>query len=125
MKKILTVVLMSVITLIISSGCNGATQDVAKKAEIRDAKITEDALHVDTRDNEKILKMLKKAAAKTGWKITEFKINEVIAEKTEGENTVSSSVVFGGGYVEFKNQEDTSDLRDALEDALETEDSSH
>ncbi|WP_040766497.1 hypothetical protein [Sulfurimonas gotlandica] len=75
--------------------------------------------------NKKIAHAIEKAGEKTGWKITEFKSNEVIAEKVDGENTISSTVEFSEGHIEFSNNSATSDLRDAIEDELSKEASAH
>lgn len=130
MKNILTIVLISTITLIMSSGCKNdavpAPALVTQKApEVRDAKVSKEALYIGTHDNKKVINAIKNAGKKIGWKITEFKSNEVIAEKTDGESTVSSSIKFTDGYVDFSNNDTTSNLRDAIEEELSKSSSSH
>ncbi len=126
MKKILTITLISIITVMISSGCkDGSSVTPVEPQEVRDAKVSKEALYVGVHDNEKLSKAIKKAAKKTGWKITEFKSNEVLAEKTEAEDTISSSVCFSHGYVEFSNNDDTSDLRDAIKEELSSNTATH
>jgi hypothetical protein len=121
MNKILSITLISAITLVLSTGCGGTSPS----PESHDAKVSEDALYVQTHDNKKIAHAIEKAGEKTGWKITEFKSNEVIAEKVDGENTISSTVKFSEGHIEFSNNSATSDLRDAIEDELSKEASAH
>ena len=121
MKKILSITLISAVTLLLSSGCMGGSH----VPEHRDAAVSEDALYVETHNNEKILHAIKKAGEETGWKITEFKGNEVVAEKTDDGETVSSSIKFADGHIEFGNSDATSDLRDAIEDELSKDSSSH
>jgi predicted nucleic acid-binding Zn ribbon protein len=118
MKKILSIALISTLSLVLSTGCS-SKEDVkpaqTAKPKHVDAKVSEDALFVHEKNNKKVLHDIKKAGEKTGWHITDFKTNEVIAEKTTNENTVSSSVVFSDGHIEFSNPEATQDLRDAIE----------
>ena len=121
MKKILSITLISAVALVLSSGCMGgssAPEHVSDKA-------SKDALFVKTHNNEKILHAIKKAGEEEGWKITEFKSNEVIAEKTDDGETISSSIKLSKGYIEFSNNDATSDLRDAIEDELSKDSSSH
>lgn len=115
MKKILSITLISAIALVLSTGCSSKNVNAP---ETHDPKVSAEALYVKTHDNEKIAKAIKKAGEKTGWIITEFKSNEVIAEKLDGKNTISSSIMFSDGHIEFENASATSDLRDAIEDEL-------
>lgn len=121
MKRILSITLISTVTLMLSSGCSGGLYS----PEHKDAKVSKNALYVKTHNNEKIIHAIKKAGEETGWKITEFKSNEVIAEKIDDGKTVSSSIKFTGGHIEFENADATSDLRDAIEDELSKDSSSH
>ncbi|MFT5835674.1 MAG: hypothetical protein ACI9RG_000567 [Sulfurimonas sp.] len=121
MNKILSITLISAVSIVLYTGCGGNSPS----AEDRDVRISEDALYVKTHDSKKIIHAIEKAGAETGWKITEFKSNEVIAEKTDGDKTISSTVKFHGGYVDFSDNSETSDLRDAIEDELSKKASSH
>lgn len=121
MNKILSITLISAISLVLSTGCGGTSPS----SGAHDAKISHDALYVKTHNNKKIAHAIEKAGEETGWKITEFKSNEVIAEKTDGDKTISSSVKFSGGYIEFSDNSETSDLRDAIEEELSKEVSTH
>ncbi|MEA1891680.1 MAG: hypothetical protein U9N33_03110 [Campylobacterota bacterium] len=127
MKKILSMTLVSALTLVFYTGCSSASPapDSSSVEAVKDVKISEQALHVNTRSNEKIAHAIKKAGDKTGWKITEFKSNEVIAEKTDDGETVSSGIKFNQGYIEFENNSATSDLRDAIEEEFEKNSSAH
>ena len=109
MNKILSITLISAASLILFAGCGASTG----------------SLQVKTNNNAKIAHAIEKAGQKAGWKITEFKSNEVIAEKTEGEETVSSSVKFDDGQINFSNESDTADLREAIEEELTKEKSAH
>ena len=110
MKKILSLSLISALTLVLSTGCNSTHGDPS---------VSEDALYVNTHDNEKILHAIETAGEENGWKITEFKYNEVIAEKTDDGETVSSSIKFQEGHIEFSNSDAASDLSSDIEEALE------
>lgn len=116
MKKILTLSLISALTLVLSTGCNSTHGDPSVSA---------DALYVNTHDNKKILHAIEKAGEENGWKITEFKSNEVIAEKTDDGETVSSSIKFQDGHIEFSNDDAASDLSSDIEEALENSSSAH
>ncbi len=123
MKKILSITLISAIALLLSTGCSSKSDSAAP--ESRDAKVSADALYVNTHNNKKIAQAIEKAGEKTGWKITKFKNNEVIAEKTDDEETISSSIKFSEGHIEFGNADATSDLRDAIEEELSKNSSAH
>ena len=110
MKKIVTLSLISALTLVLSSGCNSTSAD---------------GLQVETHDNEKILHAIEKAGKKNSWKITEFKNNEVIAEKTDNGDTVSSSIKFQNGNIQFSNSDAASDLSSDIVEALQNSSSTH
>ncbi len=121
MKKILSITLISALALVLSTGCGGTTAAPAQK----DAKVSTEALYVNTHDNKKVAHAIEKAGQKTGWKITEFKNNEVIAEKTTDGNTISSNIKFSEGHIEFSDNDATSDLRSAIVEELSKKSSAH
>ncbi len=127
MKKILSVTLISALTLVLSTGCSSKTAEPqgAQKEDltIKD-KVGSDALYTEGKSNGAILHAIEKAGSKTGWQITKFKGNEVMAEKISDGETVSADILFYDGHVEFHGA-DTSDLRDAIEDELSHSGSSH
>ena len=116
MKKILSLSLISALTLVLSSGCNTTAGDPS---------VSSDALYVNTHNGEKILHAIEKAGKENGWKITKFKANEVIAEKTDGGDTISSSIKFEEGHIEFSNDAAASDLSSDIKEALENSSSAH
>ncbi len=124
MKKILSITLISALALVLSTGCSSKGDGVSAP-EVHDAKVSADALYVNTHDNKKIAHAIEKAGEKTGWNIIEFKSNEVIAEKTDDGETVSSVIKFSEGHIEFENADATSDLRDAIEEELSKNSSAH
>lgn len=123
MKKIISITLISSVALMLITGCGGSGPSA------HDPSISENALYVNIHNNGKLAKAIHKAGEATGWKITKFKSNTVIAEKTDGGTTYSSTLKFSDGHVEFENAEGTSegeldDLRDAIEEAANAK-SSH
>ena len=111
MKKMIFMAIISAVAVMFNVGCAGISPTV-------DAKISKDALKTSISTNAKILAVIKEAAKKTNWRITEFKDNEVVAEKIKGDNnTVSSSIKFSNGYIEFENDE-ADELKDAVEELL-------
>lgn len=122
MKNIISLTLISSVTLMLTTGCGGAGPSA------HDPSISENALYVNTHNNEKLSKAIHKAGEATGWKITSFKSNAVIAEKVSGDTTYASTLKFNDGHVEFENADGTSDgdlddLRDAIEDIANEKDS--
>jgi len=110
MKKILSLSLISALTLVLLTGCNSTGGD---------------GLQVKTHDNEKILHAIEEAGKQNGWKITEFKNNEVIAEKIDNGDAVSSSIKFQEGNIQFSNSAAASALSGDIEEALQHSSSSH
>ena len=54
MKKILSITLISALTLVLSTGCSSKSDSAvvpASTAEKRDAKVSKEALYVNTHDN--------------------------------------------------------------------------
>jgi len=103
MKKILSLGLISTLTLVLSTGCNSTSGD---------------SMQVKTYDNEKILHAIEKSGEQNGWKITEYKSDEVLAEKTDGGDSISSSIKFDEGNIKFSNSAAASELSGDIEDAL-------
>jgi predicted small secreted protein len=60
--------------------------------------------------------LIKEAGEESGWRMTEFKEHEMIAEKTENGTTKAVTIDFGKNY--FHIEPDNSNLQDALEDNL-------
>ena len=118
MNKILTLALVSALALVLSTGCSS-------KGNIMDVEAPKEAIYTNSHSNEKVIKAIVKAGAKTNWKITEFKSNEVVAEKVGSNETVSSSIKMFDGYLEFSNNSQTSDLRSAIKNELENLDKAH
>jgi len=65
---------------------------------------------------EKLAHIVQKAGEESGWKMTEFKSDTFIAEKTDDDETVSATVKFSNTSLEIIPEND--DLEDAIKDAL-------
>lgn len=118
MNKILTLALVSALTLVLSTGCSSKNSAV-------NAEASKDALYTKMHNDEKIIDAIIVAGKKTGWIVTRFKSNEVIAEKVGSTETVSSSIKIFDGYLEFSNNSQTSDLYDAIKSELDSQTKSH
>jgi len=109
MKKILitaTGLLLSSLLFVSCSATNGV--DV-------DAK-TVDFTHFEDQPLKKVHKLIVEAGEEDGWRMTEFKDNEVIAEKTEDGKTKAVTVDFAEDY--FNLDPHDSDLQNAIEKKL-------
>ncbi len=116
MKNILSLSLISAITLVLLTGCNSGSSN---------PEIPNNALEVNTHSSEEFLRAVKVAGEKSGWKITPFKSNEVVAEKISDGDTVSSSIKFSKGYIEFEDPSVASSLSDAIDEELNKDPSEH
>ncbi len=129
MKKTLSITLIAALSLVLFTGCSSKSETkptVATPPPAKlDAKVSTEALFVKSHDNKKVLNVIKKAADKSGWNITEFKSNEVIAEKTANGNTIFSTIKFYDGHIEFSNNKATMDLREAIETECKSHASTH
>jgi len=79
MKKIISISLISSVAIMLMTGCGGSS---ARPSEI-DPSLNENTLYVHTKDNKKLARAIKRAGEASGWSITEFKSNSVIAEKVQ------------------------------------------
>jgi len=111
MKKILKIAVVSLFTTLLVSGC------VSDATGTADAK-TAEYIHVK---NEMTIKEIHhaivQAAQDDGWRITEFKENTLIAEKSQGGEMQAVTISFSKNY--FYLSPRNSDLEDILEDTLE------
>jgi len=64
----------------------------------------------------KLSKIVQEAGEKAGWKMTPFKSNAFIAEKTDGDETESTTVEFDQESIEISPE--NSDLEDAINKAF-------
>jgi len=85
-------------------GCSATTDPEAHTSDMHTKNLTQKKVH----------KMIKKAAEENGWKMTEFKVNSMIAEKIGTD--LSSTVTYGKDY--FDVTPPNSELTSILEDAF-------
>ena len=111
MKKILSVV--AVISSIMIVGCS-----VKDSAQPSSSSMKSSVININNREltQLKIHKLIVKAGEKDGWEMTEFRGNEVIAEKMEGEESINIIVKFNTETVKLTPED--SDLSDAISTAL-------
>ena len=67
----------------------------------------------------------KKVGEKNAWKMTEFKPNEMLAEKNIGDKTVFSTIKFFEGTLTFSNASESQELFNAIKEELNTKKASH
>jgi len=108
MKKIIATVFVGFFVTVFLGCAQTGTGD-AKTAEYTHIK-------TDMTQNE-IHQVIFNAAEDAGWRMTEFKDNALIAEKSDGDDTVAVTISFSRDY--FFISPKNSDLQNILEDALE------
>jgi len=113
MKKILISTMAVVLgSTLFFSGCSTHTTGVSEDAKT--AGYTHLQKHMTLKELHKIIK---EAGERDGWRMTEFKENAIIAEKTDDGDTTAVTVNFSNTY--FNITPPNSDLQDAIEDAIE------
>ena len=99
MNKIFKISIVTALSSFLLVGCSGtpdapdseaAAHESAPKSsvEIHAAKMHAHYTH------KKLGAIIKKAGEDAGWKMTEFKENAFVAEKSEGDKTISTTVKF-------------------------------
>ncbi|WP_345994028.1 hypothetical protein [Sulfurimonas sp. HSL-1716] len=112
MKKMITLSLVSVFGTLVLIGCSaGNTPSVGNVENANKTCISKNLTH------EKVHDIIVKAGEENGWKMTEFKTNSVIAEKTVNENSTAVTVTFDESTFELNPA--NSELQSILEKALD------
>jgi anthranilate/para-aminobenzoate synthase component II len=109
MKKTIGTLFLAFFVTVVITGCSTGSIGDAKTAEYT---------HLDKKlPLKKMHSLIMEAAIEDGWRVTEFKENKLIAEKTESDETVAVTVTFtkDSFYISPNN----SDLQEMLEDKLE------
>lgn len=116
MKKIIILGLVSALSTFVFLGCSSkATSPESHTLEL--GTTSEDGRgHVCDYSREEIYKMIKEAGEKDGWTMTEFKSNEFIAERIDGDESLSVSVIFNGHSIDIEPEND--ELKSTLSKAL-------
>jgi predicted small secreted protein len=110
MKKTLSLATTLLISSLLFSACSTTTQ--GPQADVKKADYV---YFKKSMPLHKINKQIIKAGEEDGWRMTEFKENALIAEKTEGDgDTKAVTITFGEDYFTLSPEND--DLKDAIED---------
>jgi len=115
--------LISALALTLFSACSNTSNSTPTSVN---------STHANTHNvNMKTLhKAIMQGAEDAGWIATEFKTNEVIAEKIDGEDSIVVSVKIIDGRVHYLQEgeevtSDIDDLEDAISEAIHSKTSSH
>lgn len=109
MKKNLIISLAFLLSTLLFVSCSTTS------GENIDAK-TADYTYFTPMSLQEVHNLIVQAGEESGWRMTEFKDHEMIAEKTENGNTKAVTIDFGKNY--FHIEPSNSDLEDALTDNL-------
>ena len=110
MKKMITISLVSALSALLFIGCSASSKSALTSHDAKTANSTFLSEHLTQK---KVHKLIMKAGEKVGWKMTEFKSNEIIAEKTDDGETLALTISFDNNSFEVYPQND--DLQDAIE----------
>jgi hypothetical protein len=124
MKKLLTHSFLAGITIAVLTGCSGS------QPQVKDGSLSDNAIYTKIHDHQKLKKIIKEAAKKDGWRVTEFKENALVAEKFDDDEPKETTIKFVQGHVDFDNAEGTTnddidDLRENIEDLAEDAEETH
>ena len=108
MKKILKIGLIGCVASVLMSGCVGNNLVVNDNGHIAiNKKISKTGVH----------DVIMEAGSQAGWRMTEFKINEIIAENTSDKSAEAVSIYFTNKY--FFTRPNNDDLNEAIVEALQ------
>ena len=125
MKKFLLVTLVSTTAFLLFSGCTSSPL-VGEESVIH----SKEALYTHMRDDKHLKNLVIKAANETGWRTTEFTQKSIIAEKFDSDNPKATTIKIENGIIDFDNMSGTDnsdivDLKEYIEDILESEQNGH
>lgn len=133
MGKMLSTVAILVATLGLSTGCTSSSESSAVPSKLEmgahiektDESTPKTAIYVGHHKSEDVLKAIKAAAKKEGWKVTEFKSEAVIVEKAFNGETASSTIIYHNQHISGDNKnapmEELLKLRSAIVEELQKE----
>ena len=113
MNKILKIGIVTALSSFLLVGCSG-TPD-APDSEMSSVETNAAKAHSYI-SQEKISSIVQKAGEEAGWKMTEFKSDTFIAEKTDDGETESVTIKFDKESLEISPEND--DLEDSIKEAL-------
>jgi hypothetical protein len=106
MKKVIILGLATSLSLVLLSGCGGEPSPESHTGVVVKQNMTQAKMH----------KLIKKAGEDSGWIMTEFKTNALIAEKIDGDDSQAVTVTFNKSSYDIDPE--SSELNSAIEDAL-------
>lgn len=123
MKKIIGLTSVSIVALMLVSGCSSL--EMSSRAEQGDQTIPHTAIYVGHHNSEDVLKAIKRAAHNEGWRVTEFRSEAVIVEKAFNSETSSAVIKYHNQHIYGENKTAPTDellkLRHAIVDELKKE----
>ena len=133
MKKALSVIVASVAALTFITGC-GATTGVSNDSDMKahmeeDASICKTAIYIGERSSESVLKSIKVAGEKSGWKMTEFKSNTLLAEKISDGKTFATTIQIAKEHITCAKDDvpksELEILRNSIIEEIKSQDKQH
>ena len=124
MTNIIKVGLATATTLLLITGCGGASTTSAEDSMSGGIEMTLQGHH----SNKSIQKAIIKVGEEHGWKITEFKSNAVVAEKIDGDDSASATITFDKDKIILMDESgdiDANDLLEYINEELTKEDDHH
>jgi len=97
MRKILSIVGTSVVSLMLATGCSNL--QMGAHIDTGDETIAKTAIYVGELDSHKAIGAIKAAGEKTGWRVTDFKTDSVIVEKNLDDKMISSTIKYHNGHI--------------------------
>jgi len=109
MKKNIILTLSLLLTTLFFVSCSATS---GSDVDVKTANYT----HFEKMPLKTVHNLIVEAGEEDGWRMTEFKENELIAEKTDGDTTKAVTIDFSENYFHLSPKD--SDLQDAIEDKL-------
>ncbi len=134
MGKFLLMVVVSIAALVLTTGCStsrvgSSGLEMGADLESGDETICKTAIYAGKRSSDEIMKIIRIAGEKEGWRMTPFKSNAVIAEKFIDGEMISTTIKFAKEHISCTKSEKSEDelkiLRAAIVDEIKKEDSAH
>ena len=128
MRKRLSIVLISSVALLLSTGCSSNKVDVTtnnSESSYNKTNKNSASFSVDVENCKEAYIVIKKVGEKYDWKMTEYKLNEMFAEKRVNEKTIFTTIKFFEGTLTFSNASEAKDLFNAVKKEFSSKTTSH
>lgn len=129
MKKIVSMTVVTLAALTLMSGCGAKGSSSGMKMGAADETVCKTAIFVGDRNSKSVISAIERAGEKEGWRMTEFKSNAIIAEKTIDSETYSTTISIAREHITCdKNnlsQRDLNKLRSAIVEELQKNPNKH